>query len=596
MHGSAGPPLRVPVGHDARRWSTFPGEKTLVVAARTVTSTVRVLEILPALLRGDERITVVFAHDPTSAFNDGVLDLLHDSGCRVMPWAQLGSITPDLIVSASENVEVPGAGLPSAGVPGLGVPNWGAPGEGCPVLVLPHGVGFQKLVPDSRSPRTRLSGVVPDALLEAGRAWLAISHPDQEEQLLTTHPKAAGHTLLVGDPVFDRLAASLPRAGSYRRALGVEDGRRLVVLSSTWGRTSLIGRDPELPARLLASLPYDEYRVAAIVHPNVWSGHGAWQLRTLQAAALDSGLLLMPPVDAWQPALVAADAVVGDHGSVTLYGAALGKPVLLAAFGSDAVPGTAITRLGRSAPRLDPRGDLRGQIESAVRTHSPERYAEIAAGAFAEPGQALVRLRTALYRLMGLAEPDSALPPPLLTLPRPDPPAVAVTSWTVATEAAPEDGRWVVTVRRHPAAACEDSRTGPQETPGSFVHLACDEEERDRRLSESASVLVRDRPAPTAVGALRWIGETLDGFPGSRLAAVALDGGGFLVGLRDGRTVEATSTGAGVHVGLPAAVVYTCLRAGIAMDDIIVTLRVGGVREEDVALRFRTSRPRGPAY
>ncbi|WP_046497189.1 hypothetical protein [Streptomyces odonnellii] len=596
MHGSAGPPLRVPVGHDARRWSTFPGEKTLVVAARTVTSTVRVLEILPALLRGDDRITVVFAHDPTSAFNDGVLDLLHESGCRVMPWAQLGSITPDLIVSASENVEVPGAGLPGTGVPGLGVPNWGVPGEGCPVLVLPHGVGFQKLVPDSRSSRTRLSGVVPDALLEAGRAWLAISHPDQEEQLLTTHPKAAGHTLLVGDPVFDRLAASLPLAGSYRRALEVGDGRRLVVLSSTWARTSLIGRDPELPARLLASLPYDEYRVAAIVHPNVWSGHGAWQIHTLQAAARDSGLLLMPPVGAWQSALVAADAVVGDHGSVTLYGAALDKPVLLGAFGSDAVPGTAIARLGRTAPRLDPRGDLRGQIESAVRTHRPGRYAEIAAGAFADPGQALVRLRTALYRLMGLAERDSAPPPPLLTFPRPDPPATAVTSWTVATEAAAEDGHWTVTVRRHPAAACEESRTGPEETPGSFVHLACDEEERDQRLSESASVLVRERTAPTSVSALRWIGETLGRFPGSRLAAVALGGGGFLVGLRDGRTVEATATGDGIHVGLPAAVVYTCLRAGIAMDEVIVTLRVGGAREEDVALRFRTSRPRGPAY
>lgn len=65
--------LRVPVGRDAHRWSTFQGERTLIVAARTVTSTVRVLETLPSLLRDDPRVTVVFAYDDTSAFNSGVL-------------------------------------------------------------------------------------------------------------------------------------------------------------------------------------------------------------------------------------------------------------------------------------------------------------------------------------------------------------------------------------------------------------------------------------------------------------------------------------------------------------------------------------------
>lgn len=150
-------------------------------------------------------------------------------------------------------------------------------------------------MPDSRAPRSRLSGVVPDRLLESGRAWLAISHPGQEDQLLATHPMATGRTLLVGDPCFDELLVSLDQAGAYRAALGVPDGQRLVVLSSTWGPTSLIGQNPGLPARLLAALPYDEFRVAAIIHPNVWSGHGAWQIRTTLAAALDAGLILIPP-------------------------------------------------------------------------------------------------------------------------------------------------------------------------------------------------------------------------------------------------------------------------------------------------------------
>ncbi|WP_455568970.1 hypothetical protein [Streptomyces lincolnensis] len=559
------------MGRDAHRWSTFHGERTLVVAARTVTSTVRVLETLPALLRGDSRVSVVFAHDPTSAFNAGVLDLLHGAGCRVAPWEQLGDISPDLILSASENIDVP---------------------EGdCPVLVLPHGVGFQKLVPDSRSTRERLSGVVSDSLLESGRAWLAVSHPAQEEQLLATHPKTAGRTLLVGDPCFDELVASRTHRKAYREALGVADHQRLVMVSSTWGPTSLLGSQPDLLPRLLAQLPCDEARIGAIVHPNVSSAHGAWQLRTLQAAALDAGLLLMPPVHAWRPALVAADVLIGDHGSVTLYGAATGTPVLLAAFGGDAVPGTAVHSLAAAAPRLDPRGDLRQQVEDVVREHTPQRYEAVAAQAFAEPGHALARLRAALYKLLKLPEPSSPSPASLV-LPVPDPPAAPVTSWQVTTEVTMDGTAPTVTVRRIPATVTAYDEALP-DSPTCFTHLACADNERDLRLTESASVLVRQDPAPTPVGALRWIEHSLTQFPGSLLTASAVRGSGCLVGLRDGRVVEAAVTGPALDPGLPAAVVYACLRAGLALDDTQMTLRIGEVREEDVVLRLRPTLPLG---
>ncbi|MFI2124248.1 hypothetical protein ACH45E_24170 [Streptomyces sp. NPDC020299] len=561
----------MPVGRDAHRWSTFPGERTLVVAARTVTSTVRVLETLPSLLRDDPRVTVVFAYDPTSAFNSGVPDLLRDAGCRVMPWEQLRDIAVDLILSASENIDVP---------------------EGdCPVLVLPHGIGFQKLVPDSRSSRERLSGVVPDSLLESGRAWLAVSHPAQEEQLLAAHPKAAGHTLLVGDPCFDELVASRQRGEAYREALGVAEHQRLVMVSSTWGPTSLLGRHPDLLPRLLARLPCDEYRVGAIIHPNVWSAHGAWQIRTLLASALDAGLLLVPAVHAWRPALVASTVLVGDHGSVTLYGAATGTPVLLGAFGEDAVPGTAVHALAAAAPRLDPRGDLLQQVKRAASEHAPHRYAAVAGQAFAEPGHALARLRAAVYGLLKLPEPSSPSPASPV-LPVPDPPAAPVTSWQVITEVTGSGGEPAVTVRRFPAAvAAYDA--GRPDTAVTFTHLAGTDDERDHRLTESASVLVRRDPASSAAGALRWIGEALAELPGSLLAASAVRGGRCLVGLRDGRTVEVATTGPALDPGLPAAVVYACLRTGTPLTDTPVTLRIGDLRDEDVTLRLRPAAPTG---
>lgn len=481
----------------------------------------------------------------------------------------MAQMTPDLILSASENVDVP---------------------EGdCPVLVLPHGVGFQKFVPDSRSTSERLSGVVPDSLLESGRAWLAISHPAQEEQLLATHPKASGRTLLVGDPCFDELIGSRARRKAYREALGVADHQRLVMVSSTWGPTSLLGSEPDLLPRLLSQLPCDEARVGAIVHPNVWSAHGAWQLRTVQAAALDAGLLLMPAIHAWRPALVAADVLVGDHGSVTLYGAAAGTPLLLAAFGGDAVPGTAVHDLAAVAPRLDPRGDLRQQVEDVVRAHTPDRYAAVAARAFSEPGHALARLRTALYRLLKLPEPSSPPPAPLL-LPDPDPPLAPITSWQVTTGVTGNSAAPAISVRRIPAAVTAYGRT-PPDSATLFTHLACADDERDPRLTESASVIVRRQAAPTAVGALRWTEDTLAQLPGSLLAASATRGGGCLVGLRDGRVVETASTGPAPDPGLHAAVVYACLRAGLPLDDARVTLRIGDMRDEDVILRLRPAPP-----
>lgn len=77
----------------------------------------------------------------------------------------------------------------------------------------------------------------------------------------------------------------------------------------------------------------------------------------------------------------------------------------------------------------------------------------------------------------------------------------AVTSWTVESDVDVETdgtGHWAVTVRRHPADA---SGTRTEDADG-FPHLACDEEEQDHHLTESASVILRRRHASTTVSAL----------------------------------------------------------------------------------------------
>ncbi|MEU3353702.1 hypothetical protein [Streptomyces sp. NPDC037389] len=540
------------MGPDARRWRTFQGERILVAAARTVTSTVRLLDTLPALCRSDPRVDVVFAFDPTSAFNDGVHDLLHSAGVRVMPWGQLARTECHLVVSASENIDL------------TPVP------ADCPVLVLPHGVGFHKLVPDARGTGRRLSGVMDDE-----RAWHAVSHPDQITQLAEHHPGPAARARLVGDPCHDQLTASRPLRDRYRAALGVGDGQRLVLLSSTWGPQSLLGTDPGLPARLTAGLSPDDHRVAAVAHPNVWSAHGSWQVRQVQAAALDAGLLLVPPQRGWQAALVAADILVGDHGSVTFYGAALGTPLLFAAFGEESVPGTPMAELGRVVPRLDPYAPFAPQLERAVAEHDAERVVKVASGAFVEPGRALERLRSLVYGLLALPEPALAGPPPLYAAPEPRAEGREVTAlWVSASVTA--DG--AVEVTRLPAVA---GGPEPVEDDDVFVHLACDEREWDLRLLGSASVLTSDSGHTSVTAAAAWARETLARWPGCRLATAGFPGG-CVSALRDGRVVESRATGPVCEPGLHAAVVYGLLRADRELGGV-VTVRVG-VREEDVVI------------
>ncbi|QPL94454.1 CDP-glycerol glycerophosphotransferase family protein [Streptomyces clavuligerus] len=552
--------ILVPVGHDATRWRTFGGERTVVVAARTVTSLVRVVDVVPEILHDDPRIAVVFAYDPTSAFNDGVLDLLRSLGCRTLPWPQLAEITPDLLISASENIKVP-------------------PGR-YPVLVLPHGVGFQKQVPDSAGPGTRLSGLVHDELLAARRAWLAVSHPDQESQLAAAHPGTVGRTVLVGDPCLDRLRASVRWRERYRAALGVLPGQRLVLVSSTWGEESLVGSWPGLPAELLAQLPTDEYRVALVLHPNIWSGHGAWQVRVMQHSALEAGLIAVDPTDGWQQALVASDLVIGDHGSVTLYGAALGRPVLLGAFGSEAVPGTAGYALRSAAARLEAGRPLPPQVEAAVAGHRADRFDEVGAAAFAEPGEALPRLRELVYELLGLERPKQPGRGPR-TFPLPAPDTTRARSLMVRTAVVRDTGGELhLEVSRFPAAlageAAEDETT--------FWHLACDVDEPDTRLTESATVVSSASEVLPTEAARRRVASVRSDFPGARIAALPGEDG-CAVGTRDGRLVQVRAVdGPSPDPGSAAAAVYGCLRLGVPLGATAVVL-VHGARRQRLLLR-----------
>lgn len=457
-------------------WNTVHCERVVLAVVRTVTTATRLLDVLQ-LLRTDPRVQIVFTFERSSAFTAGVTRFIESIGAEVRPWSEAIVASYSLAISASEN---------------------GALHEvRAPLLLLPHGAGHHKYAKGTRI----VSGYNPDQLVHDGRVvphTIALSHPAQLDQLAASCPAALPRAVVTRDVCVDRLRASLPHRARYRRALGTT-GQRLVVVSSTWGRSSTFGQDTSLARRLLAELPRDEYRVAFVLHPNAWFAHSRYAVLGWLSSALDAGLLVVPPEEGWRAVLAAADLLVGDHGSLSLYAAAIDLPVLLAAFDeAEIVEGTPMADLGRQAPRLG-RGTLLGQIDKAMRQDTAELRA-IADRVFAHdaPG-----LRELLYDLIGLDPPGATAD----HVGDPVPETRHVQAHRVVTTVLDEE---TVALQRF-AASLPERATG-----GGDQHFAVEEDSFDTALIRTAAViLARHQPADVA----QWAETVFAHHPAASVAA-----------------------------------------------------------------------------
>jgi hypothetical protein len=185
-------------------------------------------------------------------------------------------------------------------------------------------------------------------------------------------------------------------------------------VASTWGRDGIFGNAPDLLPQIMSQLSERRFQVAALLHPAVWGAHGERQVRAWLAECREAGLILLDPTQDWRALVVAADYLIGDHGSVTAYGAAIGRPILYL----PAARPTMITRgsvqelVAASATRFDPGQLVPPQLRAA---QAIDRRAVVAA-LTSRPGRANVLIRRALYRLLRLAEPGrhrSPLPVPV---------------------------------------------------------------------------------------------------------------------------------------------------------------------------------------
>ncbi|GHF28835.1 hypothetical protein GCM10018790_02860 [Kitasatospora xanthocidica] len=542
--------VRVPVGPDAARWATRGRCRRVLLVVHNVTAATRLLDVLP-LFRDDLRVQVLATCTGSSPFQSGVAELLASTGVPVLPWDQALTVPVDLAISASFGGQLDR-------IKGK-------------LTVLSHGVGYNKRLakPEAGSRKPEAGSRKPEAVFGLGPEWIltaegvpiadamVFSHPEQIGRLAESCPAAVPTAVLAGDPCFDRILAARHHRDRYRRALGVRPGQRLVLLNSTWNPTSLFGDSgpedvlPLLLPRLTSELPADEYRVAAVLHPNVWHGHGPGQIRLWLDRARRAGLALVDPLEGWRQALIAADVVLGDFGSVSYYAAACGTPVLLGATDPGALGAESpVAAFVRSAPRLDPYGALPPQLDKLLAEHLPlDGPATLTSSV---PGRSAALLRGLFYRMIGITEPAAPAVLDPLPLPPYEPPLRTAPLRVLTRTTA--DGTIAVLRFAEP-------RYEPDDAEGES-HLAVHEDTLDPGVLESADVILRYGEAddPRFGSPHAWAAEVLDRYRSASLAVYVTGPRECEVLHRDGLRCRLTSDTAGdpaVHASALLARLHT---------------------------------------
>ncbi|MGW4496891.1 hypothetical protein [Streptomyces sp. NPDC004376] len=510
--------LPVPLHPDRQRWSTVHTQRSVLGIVHNVTSATRLLDLL-SVFDGDERVQVLFTRTGSSALDEGTDEFLSARGMLQIPWNEAITQPFDLAIATNRGGNLHDIPFPLVGAP--------------------HGAGYNKRLTHQHLDEHSDSGafgLTEEWLMHDGEltpSAVVLSHAEQLGRLAESCPQALPLAHVAGDPCLDQLIAGLPFRESYRQALGLLPGQRLVVVSSTWGPGSVLGSPhAEVLRRTLAELPADEFRVLAAIHPNAWFGHGAWQIRTWLAPLLDRGLLLpSPESEVWKAALCAADFLIGDAGSLTLYGVELGITCVLGAFQESVVaPGSPMGRLGKIIPRLHPTLPLLDQLTQAAHIQrNDSQLAALRGSVTSEPGRSAALLRRLLYSALHLPEPTHpatirAVPVPSLPSGHarrsPHLPAMQVTTEVSATGTVP-----TVSLQRFPSGL----RTLPS------AHLVADPDDPDRRWPTSADVLVLSRERCARPAELKY-SDFSGRFP--ECAAVALetaDGGCVVLFANDTR-------------------------------------------------------------
>jgi hypothetical protein len=380
----------LPIGIDAERWITRTGCRNVLVAVHTVVAGQRLLDIVD-LVESDPRVQLVYTQAP-DVFGQGVGGFLRSVGALEIPWAEARRERFDLALAAAYG---------------------GLDQLHAPVIVMPHGAGYGKRAAGHGG----VYGLDAQRLMKDGKVLVAtvvLAHDQEREVLARQCPDALPAAMVAGDPCYDRMLLSTGMRAAYREALGVPPGDQLLVVTSTWGRTSLFGNSIQFLQSLTNELRRTRVHVAALIHPQVWWCHGRRQVLAWLTEPRAAGMIVPEPEMDWRAVVIAADFVIGDHGSPSVYAAAMGKPVVCTDSPVDQLNDTsAQALLAADAPKLVRSMPVLPQIRAARAVDTRTVVERLTSN----PGQAHRLLRAEIYRLLDLSIPGRHRAPELIPAP-----------------------------------------------------------------------------------------------------------------------------------------------------------------------------------
>jgi len=377
-----------------------------LICVHTLVCANRLLPIYESLVHCNPAIQWVFTVPPDD-YRDDVADHLRDQTLPVIGWKKA---TGEL--QANFNVALAAA---SGHLDKLSIP----------VVKMAHGALHDKKTPRGtgtgvETPRQQ-HGLGSESLTRHGRAIasrIVLAHDDDLAQLRRSSPTLAATARVIGDPVVDQIDAHLDQRERFRQDLGVPEDMQLVVVTTTSGRRSLWRDRPEVLHRLMTELPAARYRVVVVTHPHVRHVYGS-QLDDSWRRLYAAGMRRVPVDQDWIVLLIAADWVIGDHGSVLHYATRTQAALLTAGFAHDeVVAGSPRASLGRNLPELSHADPIEAQLLTAAAPEVKARYATAGQRLSSQPGSYAALLRRDIHRLVGVPEPDVPARLPSLVVPR----------------------------------------------------------------------------------------------------------------------------------------------------------------------------------
>jgi hypothetical protein len=382
------------------------GARRGLIAVHTLPCATRLLPIYEMLADCNPRMLWSFTVPPDD-YNHGVATFLRNRGLKVLKWKRLVN---ELQLHFGVALAAAWGGLHKLQMPVIKMAHGARyekktprrPGSGAETPRLRHGLGVESMVWHARTVASRV----------------VVAHKDDIAALDPTVAGLIESARVMGDPIVDQIDGHLHLRERYREDLELEPGMKLIVVTSTAGRRCLWLDRPELLHRLVTELPAQQYRIVAILHPHLRHVYGT-QLDIALRRLLARGLRLVPPDQDWMVPVIAADWVLGDHGSVLQYATRTPAVLLKSGFATDEIAtGSARARLGEQVPALVWNQPIEPQLLAAARPEVVARYASAAQQLSSQPGRFAANLRREIHHLLGVAEPEVPARLPDLVVPK----------------------------------------------------------------------------------------------------------------------------------------------------------------------------------